>query len=125
MGFGSYPLPRPPVFVEDFAHAPLPPPETIDAAWLEKNIFMLRPEEVGALWDEADLVIAWARAGPGTRQNIDEFTDTTARGLEKIGHAARGKAIIVLNPAELRIDTYRASGAARRRVRWRGRDRRR
>ena len=35
-----------------------------------------------------------------TRQNIDEFTDTTARGLEKIGHAARGKAIIVLNPAE-------------------------
>ncbi|HLN58589.1 MAG TPA: hypothetical protein VK416_08500, partial [Thermoanaerobaculia bacterium] len=32
--------------------APLPPPESIDAAWLEKNIFMLRPEEVGALWDE-------------------------------------------------------------------------
>ena len=32
--------------------SPLPPPETIDAAWLEKNIFTLLPEEVGALWDE-------------------------------------------------------------------------
>jgi uncharacterized membrane protein YgcG len=32
--------------------APLPPLETVDAPWLEKNIFMLRPEEVGALWDE-------------------------------------------------------------------------
>ncbi len=32
--------------------APLPPPDSIDAAWLEKNIFLLRPEEVGALWDE-------------------------------------------------------------------------
>src|ERR1051325_2418770 len=44
--------------------------------------------------------IASKSAGPGTRQNIDEFTDTTARGLEKIGHAACGKAIIVLTPAE-------------------------
>ena len=39
-------------------------------------------------------------AGPGTRANIDEFTQTTARGIEKIGRAKKGKAIIILNPAE-------------------------
>ena len=39
-------------------------------------------------------------AGPGTRANIDEFTQTTARGLEVVGGAEHGKAIIVLNPAE-------------------------
>lgn len=39
-------------------------------------------------------------AGPGTRANIDEFTRTTAAGVETIGGAERGKAIIILNPAE-------------------------
>ncbi len=39
-------------------------------------------------------------AGPGTRANIDEFTRTTSRGVETIGGAEKGKAIIILNPAE-------------------------
>jgi acetaldehyde dehydrogenase len=44
--------------------------------------------------------IASKSAGPGTRANIDEFTRTTASGIERVGGAKKGKAIIVLNPAE-------------------------
>jgi len=44
--------------------------------------------------------IASRSAGAGTRANIDEFTQTTARAIERVGHARHGKALIVLNPAE-------------------------
>ena len=44
--------------------------------------------------------VASLSAGPGTRQNIDEFTETTAKALEVVGGAQQGKAIIILNPAD-------------------------
>src|SRR4051812_4112002 len=44
--------------------------------------------------------VSSSSAGPGTRNNIDEFTRTTARGIEAVGGAERGKAIIILTPAD-------------------------
>src|SRR6266851_5011484 len=52
------------------------------------------------LYAEMVSTVASLSAGPGTRQNIDEFTETTARALEVVGGAQQGKAIIILNPAD-------------------------
>jgi len=58
--------------------------------------------EQGGAVPYAEIVasVASVSAGPGTRANIDEFTKTTAGGVETIGGANRGKAIIILNPAD-------------------------
>ncbi len=56
----------------------------------------VQPVEYG----EIIATVSSKSAGPGTRNNIDEFTRTTARGVEEVGGAQRGKAIIILNPAE-------------------------
>ena len=51
-------------------------------------------------YGEIVATVASKSAGPGTRKNIDEFTRTTASAVEKVGGAKKGKAIIILNPAE-------------------------
>jgi acetaldehyde dehydrogenase len=52
------------------------------------------------VWGEIVASISSRSAGPGTRANIDEFTETTSKAIELLGGAERGKAIIILNPAE-------------------------
>lgn len=66
---------------------------TIPVVWAASQVGRVRYAEIVAS-------IASKSAGPGTRANIDEFTETTARAIEEVGGAEKGKAIIVLNPAE-------------------------
>lgn len=54
----------------------------------------------GAAYAEIVSCISSKSAGPGTRANMDEFTETTSKALEVVGEADKGKAIIILNPAE-------------------------
>ncbi|MEQ5796676.1 acetaldehyde dehydrogenase (acetylating), partial [Paracoccus sp. NFXS7] len=52
------------------------------------------------IYGEIVATVSSKSVGPGTRKNIDEFTRTTAKGVEMVGGAQQGKAIIVINPAE-------------------------
>ncbi|MCR6628681.1 MAG: acetaldehyde dehydrogenase (acetylating) [Magnetospirillum sp.] len=63
-------------------------------------VYAVRRVATAVPYAEIVASISSKSAGPGTRANIDEFTETTSHAIEKVGGASRGKAIIILNPAE-------------------------
>lgn len=63
-------------------------------------VHAVRQASRSVVYAEIVASISSKSAGPGTRANIDEFTETTSKGLETVGGAQKGKAIIILNPAE-------------------------
>ena len=63
-------------------------------------VYAVRRAAKRVIWGEIVASISSKSAGPGTRANIDEFTETTSNAIVKLGGAERGKAIIILNPAE-------------------------
>lgn len=89
----------PPVNLPEHVHAPNVNMVTCGG---QATVPMVAAVSRAADVDYAEIVatVASVSAGPGTRANIDEFTETTARAVEVIGGARRGKAIIILNPAD-------------------------
>lgn len=63
-------------------------------------VFAVKRASDRVIYAEIVASIASLSAGPGTRANIDEFTETTSKAIETLGGAERGKAIIILNPAD-------------------------
>ncbi len=63
-------------------------------------VYAVKRASKRVIWGEIVASISSKSAGPGTRANIDEFTETTSKAIEVLGGAERGKAIIILNPAE-------------------------
>ena len=63
-------------------------------------VYAVRRATDRVIWGEIVASISSRSAGPGTRANIDEFTETTSKAIEVLGGAERGKAVIILNPAE-------------------------
>jgi acetaldehyde dehydrogenase len=63
-------------------------------------VYAVRRATDRVIWGEIVASISSKSAGPGTRANIDEFTETTSSAIKKLGGAEHGKAIIILNPAE-------------------------